>query len=469
MKKNIFKKSMTAAALLLMSVCSYSQSSGSAYFLEGYSQRYQQNPAFAPERSAYIAFPVLANIQVDAKSSVGLSHFMFNSTSHPGMLTTFMSPDIDSKSFLNALPNAAQVNLGINMDLLSLGFGGTNGFTTVNLKLRNSDAVSIPKNLFGFMKASMSKGNYLIENINVNSTTYAEFSITRSQRINDNLTIGVALKLLEGLAYADLNVDEINAQISDEEWKVRTNGTMRASIPGAKFKNKAVEGTSKEQFDKFDGFSFMAPINLGFSADLGFEYDFKGLVDGLKLSSSVTDLGFINWSNVYTYATDNSEYVTFSGFSNYDVISNGGTDATMDKMSDDFKNMVVLYAKTSGEKENLMLNATLRAGAEYQLPFAQWLSFGELVTYRTGIYSYSESRTSMSLSPCKWFDLSGNVAFTSMGNSMGCILNLHPNGMNFFIAVDHLKAKLNRQMIPLEDFGVNINLGLNIVVGDRRN
>lgn len=469
MKKNIFNKSMVAAALLLMSASAYSQSSGSAYFLEGYSQRYQLNPAFAPDRSTFIAFPILSNIQVDAKGSVGLSHFMFNSTSHPGMLTTFMSSDVDAKSFLNALPDAAQFNIGLNIDLLSFGFGNENGFTTINFKLRNAETVSIPKDLFGFMKASMSQGNYLIKDINVNTNTYAEFSVTRSQKITDNITIGVGLKLLEGLAYADLNIDEIDARISEEEWKVKTNGTMRASVPGAKFKTKPVEGTDKEQFDGFDGFSFSAPVNLGFAVDLGVEYDFKGLVDGLKASAAVTDLGFINWSNVYDYATDNSEYVTFTGFNNYDVTSDNGSDDTMDKMKEDFKDMIRLYAKTSGGKENIMLNATLRAGVEYQTPFAEWLSFGELLTYRTGVYPYKESRTSMTLSPCKWFDLSGNVALTSMGNAMGVLLNLHPNGMNFFIAVDHLKAKLNPQMIPLEDFGVNFNMGLSFVFGDKRN
>lgn len=469
MKKNIIKKSMTAAAMLLMSVWAFSQSSSSAYFVEGYSQRYQLNPAFAPDRSAYIAFPILANIQADAKSSVGLSNFIYNSTSHPGMLTTFMSPDIDSKAFLNALPDAAQLNVGLNLDLLSFGFGGQRGFTTVNLKLRNSDGVALPKDLFGFMKASMSNGKYMINDINVNSSTYAEFSITHSHKITDNITVGMGLKLLEGLAYANLNIDEIDAQIGEDEWKAKTNGNLLVSVPGAKFKTKAVEGTDREQFEGFDGFSFSIPMNLGFAVDLGVEYDLKGLVDGLKLSAAITDLGAIKWSNVYSYATDNTEYVTFSGFNDYDITSDDGANESMDKMKDDFQDMIRLYSKSKGGQENVMLNATLRAGAEYALPFAKWLSFGELLTYRTGVYAYKESRTSLCLSPCKWIDLTGNVAMTSMGNSMGFMLNLHPNGFNLFLAVDHLKAKLNPQMIPMEDFGVNVNLGLNFVFGDKRN
>ena len=110
----------------------------------------------------------------------------------------------------------------------------------------------------------------------------------------------------------------------------------------------------------------------------------------------------------------------------------------------------------------------LRAGAEYALPFAKWISFGELLTYRTGLWPYAESRTSLTLSPCGWFDLSGNASFTTMGSSMGFLLNLHPGGVNFFVAVDRLKAEFNPQFIPLHDFGLNFSLGLNFAFGKKR-
>ena len=150
--------------MLLMTIAASAQSASSSYFLEGFSQRYQLNPAFAPDRPVFLAIPGLSNIQVDASSSVGLSNFLFESTSKPGMLTTFMSPDIDAQTFLDGMPKAAQFNVGLNMDILALGVGGKNGFTTFNLKLRNNEQINLPKELFGFMKASLAEGDYLIEN-----------------------------------------------------------------------------------------------------------------------------------------------------------------------------------------------------------------------------------------------------------------------------------------------------------------
>lgn len=464
MKKHIVKRSFIAVSMLLMTVAASAQSASSSYFLEGFNQRYQLNPAFAPERSVFMAIPALSNIQVDATSTVGLANFLFESTSKPGMLTTFMSPDIDAKTFLDGMPKAAQFNVGLNMDILALGVGSKNGFTTFNLKVRNSERISLPKELFGFMKASFAEGDYLIENINVNSVSYLEASITHSHRINDNLTIGMGLKLLEGIAYADLTVNEIDAQLHDDEWLVKSNGTIKASIPGAQYKLDP----DNQTFDGVDGFSFKVPRSHGFAVDLGAEYDFKDIVDGLKVSAAITDLGFIGWDKMNTFATNNNEYVRFEGFNNYST-SGDNEDETMEKIGEDFKDMVKMYQTgTTDQKEKVILDATLRLGAEYALPFAQWISFGELLTYRTGLWPYTESRTSITLSPCGWFDLSGNTSFSSLGSSMGLLLNLHPGGINFFVAVDRLKAEFNPQFIPLHDFGLNFSLGLNFAFGKKR-
>lgn len=464
MKKHIIRKSFAAVSMLLISAVAFAQSASSSYFLEGFNQRYQLNPAFAPERPVFMAVPALSNIQVDASSSVGLANFLFESTSKPGMLTTFMSPDIDAKEFLDAMPKAAQFNVGFNMDILALGVGGKNGFTTFNLKLRNNEQINLPKELFGFMKASLANGDYLIENINVNTISYVEASLTHSHKIGDNLTVGLGLKFLEGVAYADLTVNEIDAQLHEDEWLVKSNGSIKASIPGAQYKLDP----DNQTFDGVDGFNFSIPQSHGFAVDLGAEYDFKGLVDGLKVSAAITDLGFINWANMNTFATNNNEYVKFEGFNNYDV-SGDNEDETMDQISDDFNDMVKMYQTgTTDQKEKVMLNATFRVGAEYALPFVNWISFGELLTYRSGLWPYTESRTSICLSPCGWFDLSGNAVLSSMGSSMGLLLNLHPGGINFFVAVDRLKAEFNPQFIPLHDFGLNFSLGLNFAFGKKR-
>ena len=465
MKKHIVKKSVLAVSMLAMVIAASAQSASSAYFLEGFNQRYQLNPAFAPERKVFMAIPALSNIQVDAQSTVGLANFLFESKSKPGMLTTFMSPDIDSKEFLDAMPRGAQFNVGLNMDIFALGIGGENSFTTFNVKMRNSEQIVLPKELFGFMKASLAEGDYLIKNLNINTITYMEVSLTHSHKIGDNLTVGLGLKLLEGVAYADVTINEIDARIHEDEWQVKSNGTIKASVPGAEYKLDPETQT----FDGIEGFKFNMPGSHGFAVDLGAEYDFKDIVDGLKVSAAITDLGFIGWANMNTFATNNNEYVEFDGFNNYDV-NGDNSEETMDQINDDFNDMVQLYQTgTTNKKERVALSANFRLGAEYALPFADWVSFGELITYRTGLWSYTESRTSVCLSPCGWFDLSGNVSFSTLGSSMGFLMNLHPGGINFFLAIDHLKAEFNPQFVPLHDFGLNFSVGFNLAFGGKRN
>lgn len=457
---NHISKIIITGIILLVSYLSNAQTASSSYFLDGSFTRYQLNPALTPERG-YLAFPVLSNFQFEAYSSVGLSNFLYESKSDPNKLTTFMSSEVNKDDFLNALPSVSKIKFGMDMDLFSLGFYGFQGMNTLNVKFRNSININLPKELFSFMKASLSDGDYLIEDININSYTYLEMALGHSHKINSNLTIGARLKLLVGGYYMDANVDQISAKISGDSWRVNANAIVKVAAPGLKPIYKT--GTEKEieDFDyDFDGFD-----SYGFAMDLGAVYDISELVEGLQLSASLTDLGLISW-NMMTAATNNTEDVVFNGFSNYDVTGDE-EDPTMDNLEEDFKNLVKIYDQGS-KKEKVKLDATFRLGAEYSMFFADWISVGELFTVRSGINKFSEARTSLVLAPSKWFDMTGNVAFSSYGTAYGFMINLHPVGFNLFFASDCLKAKVNPQFIPTEEFWTNVTFGIIMPIGRRR-
>lgn len=460
MKKHILKKSFLAVTVLLVSAVSYAQSSSSGYFVEGFSPRYQLNPAFSPEKKVFVAIPVLSNYYVDLQSNVGISNFLFES-SKSAKLMTFMSSDVSYDKFMDALPKESKINSEVSMDILGVGVGNKKWFTTFNVRVRNNENVSIPKDFFGFMKSGLAKGDYLIEDIRIQSQTYMEWSLTHSHKIGDNLTIGAGLKLVQGLEYADVKIEQIDARLADDEWKVMTNGVLKASVPATEIKYDAVN----HRIDGIENGSFKMPTSFGFAVDLGAEYDMQDLVQGLKVSASVTDLGVVNWTQLQSYETDNKEYVSFKGFKDYKI---GGKDnKALDDLKDDFNDMIRVYQTAEDGKESKALDATLRLGASYDMPMVSWLSFGQLFTYKTGLYSYFESRTSVRLSPCDWFDATGNVAVSNYGPAMGLLLNLHPGGVNFFLSVDKIKGELNRQALPLNDFGLTFSLGLSLAIGDK--
>lgn len=456
---NIMKRVLVLASVAVVAFAATAQTTSSGYFLEGFNQRYQLNPAFAPERDVYVSVPVVNNMQFGFNSNVGVENFIFESKT-PGKYTTFMSSDVKRSDFLDKLPETALFNGQINMDILSVGIGGDKSFTTFNIKLRHNEDFGIPKNFFGFMKSAFSDGTYNIQDISLNATTYMEFALVHSRKITDNLRVGAALKFLDGIEYANMNIDEIDAVISEQQWKVRTNGSIKACIPGQEIKYNAADKT----IDMGD-YNYETPSSFGFAVDLGAEYDMKDVLEGLKLSASITDLGMISWNNIRNFQTDNKEYVTFNGFTDYDVMSDKNAQA--DQIGDDFKALVNLYDKGEGN-ESIGLGGTFRTGATYRFPFLEWLSVGELLTMRVGDSEYFETRTSVCLSPRPWFDFTANAGYTSWGGTFGAMINLHPRFCNFFLAVDGMAATVNPQYVPVDDFNINISMGLSLAFGDKK-
>ncbi|MBO7260380.1 MAG: hypothetical protein J6U97_02680 [Bacteroidaceae bacterium] len=463
MKKISIKTGLLFVLTLFLAAPSMAQSVNSSYFMDGSFDRHKLNPALSPERG-YISLPVIGGTAFTFNGSVGLSNFLYESKSSPGMLTTFMSSEIDKKSFLNSLPDDSKFEIAMDIDILSLGFQAFGGYNTLGVTMKNRNVISIPKQMFGFMKAGLSDGNYLIEDMNVNSVTYGEVYIGHSRKIIDNLTVGVKLKFLTGVAYADANITRMKANISEQSWVVNANAELRVAAPAVVVTTNeegAIEGIEEEIV--FEGL----PSN-GFALDLGAHYDMSGIVEGLSVSASVTDIGSINWQEMVVGKTKNEDIV-FDGFDEYGVMGDNAAEDEIEQIGEDFQEMLKLY-QMPNETKRVNIGATFRLGVEYTIPFVKWISVGELITCRTGVHKYSESRTSVVLSPVKWFDLSGNVAFTShYGTMLGFMVNLHPAGLNLFIASDGIKATMNPQMIPVDEFGANLMFGVKFPVGKRLN
>ena len=212
MKKNSIKIGLSVILGFVVAASSVAQTINSSYFIDGSFDKHLLNPALTPERG-YISLPVLGGYSLTLNSNVGLSNFLYESKTNPGMLTTFMSSEIDKNRFMQSLPDVSQIDMALDMELLNLGFRAFGGFNTISISMKNRETISIPQQMFGFMKASLSDGNYLIEDVNVNSVTYLETSLGHSHKITDNLTIGAKLKFLTGVAYADANINQLKANV----------------------------------------------------------------------------------------------------------------------------------------------------------------------------------------------------------------------------------------------------------------
>ena len=453
MKRNILYNIVLALFVVMFSASMRGQSLSSGYFLDGFYSQHEMNPALVPE-SSYFSLPVIGGIGLNANSNAGISDFIYNSTSYPGKLTTFMSSDVDRVQFLSNLKNVTELQAGLSMNIFSVGFKSFGGYNFIGLNLKNSENVRLPKELFEFMKSGLTQGIYGIDNTRIISNSYADLEFGHSRSIDERLKIGVKLHLLAGMAYADLNAKHIEAVTMADKWQVRMAAEVLAGgdISYSQKEDGAVDLNSVKY--KFSGIS-----GFGLAADIGVAYDISDIVSGLSFSASVTDLGFISWNKGKSLSTDPTKYVVFDGFHN--VTTNQDIDDQIEKIGDDFKAMTNLYENAPGAFPGNPV-ATARFGIQYKFPFADWIGAGELLTYRIGWKTF-ESRTSVNIAPAKWFDASVNVAFSTFGTNLGWVVNFHPKGFNFFIGSDGIRATLNNS-IPVSETSANIVLGMKFPV-----
>ena len=141
-----------------MLVCSgaMAQPSTASYFLDGTFYNYKLNPAMKAERNFFSLLS--GNLSFRTKGNVGMSDFLYPYEGNK--LTTFMSGTVDKKEFLNKLPSDIRMGFGLDETLLAVGFRMLGGYSTIDISLRSSMTMQLPKGLFEFAKNGLSKERY---------------------------------------------------------------------------------------------------------------------------------------------------------------------------------------------------------------------------------------------------------------------------------------------------------------------
>ena len=448
----------------LLAVCSLNgiaQTAKSAYFLDGTFHNFQLNPAMKAERAFFSLG--LGNLSLGTKGNVGLSNFLYPMGNDK--LTTFMSGSVSQDEFLGNLPDVARLGLNLDETILATGMRMFKGYTTFSVSLHSNVSMSLPKGFFEFAKKGLQQSNYSFSGINMNTTNYAAITLGHSHEIFDGFRVGVNAKYLLGLAYADVMVDKLDIELSEEQWRATSHAqAWVAALVEAQptlDENGIISGVE---------FGAIAPSASGFAVDLGVVYDMKNIVPGLTLSASVVDLGKINWKYMMKGQSADGE-VMFDGFDEIDP-NDMQTDFNeeLEKLGDDAAKMIE-FAYEGAETVSTALNTTMYLGAEYNMPFYTPLSVGMLYGQRftsSTFNKYYEVRGYLNVAPLKWFEASANFATTSYGTSWGWILNFHPARYTFFVGSDFMLTKVTPQFIPVNDLNSHITLGVNMAIGKRK-
>jgi len=416
-----------------------------SYFFETSLMRGKLNPAFAP-RTSYISVPVLGQADVDILSNVGLGNFLFPD----GDKTyTFLSDQVSEATFYDKLPDEnPYLRAHYESDLIGGGYKLNDRiFLTAGLSLAGDIQADIPHELLRFAKTGRSGGaeSWDIRDITASYLNHLALSLGCTYDLQDyvpGLYAGARFKLMTGLRLATATLNA-TADMNDERIAARTDGTLRLS------------GFS---YDPEKGFSSdgLNPKGFGAALDLGLEYRFHldGFLNGINLSVSVCDLGFMSYGSVGKLLADGD--ATFAGFQDIDVDFDFQT--RLKAVLDDFAGLTEL--KDDGtEVFKYKLSPRLTAGVE--LPFFnEMMSAGLLYTERL---SARYLTVSYNVSPLDWLNLSADYTFGPV-NQMGFYAEFIPKRpVGFFIGFNKASLKTNKYLLGIKNLTGSCCLGLNVL------
>ena len=447
-------KKIKYIALLLCSIFALdgtAQTAKSAYFLDGTFYNYQLNPAMKAERGFFSL--AVGNLSIATNSNVGLSHFLYPQDDH---LTTFMSGTVGKDEFLGQLPQ--QIRLGMNFDetLMALGFRMLGGYTTLSLSVHANTSLALPKGFFEFAKKGLQDQYFNFSGININTMSYAAATLGYSRELFKGLRLGVNLKYLMGLAYADVTFDKFNIELSEERWMIEGHVQAQAAL------------FYEANPSNFTPVSSLAPTASGFAVDLGVVYDMKEFVPGLTVSASVVNLGAINWQ--YMMALENNgEPIKWEGLKDATIEDMGtALGEELEKMGNKAEKMME-FKVSDIQTQATKLDATMYLGAEYNMPFYKPLSVAMLYGKRFATYGgWDDVRGYVNIAPLKWFEISANVGYSTFGTTWGWMANFHPAGLTLFVGSDYMISKVTPQYIPVDNLNSHLTLGINLALGKRK-
>ena len=451
---NKYIKTAIISATAVLSFGAVAQNTNSAYFTEGYTHRYQLNPAFDNEKN-FISIPGVGNINVATHGTIGLDNIFYNVD---GKTTTFMNPAVDA-SFLNDINDVSRLAGDVNINLLSAGFKAFNGYNTVSINVRGNLNTHLPKTIFSFMKEGVENKTYDISDFDAHADVYGEIALGHSHKLGDKWRVGGAVKFLLGGANIDAKFNKAELTLGEDEWSAITNAEVQASVKGLTYEHDINKETGHEYASGMD-VDGTGLNGFGMAFDLGAE--FKPNQDW-AFSAALLDLGFINWNNNMVASTGGDKSFTTSTYSfNVDEDAPNNFSDEFDMMMNDLSALYALEDEGDAGSRTTTLGATLNLGAEFTLPVYRNLKFGLLNSTRIqGDYSWTEFRLSANINPVKPFSAGANFAVGTYGCSFGWLMNVNVTGFNMFVGMDHFMGKLTKQGLPLSS-NASVNMGINI-------
>ena len=442
-----------------------------SFFMEGSQYRLQLNPALPPD-AGFVSLPFVGNAGAWENSDVLTAGDFFDMMQNVD--------DVDyyaTDKFYAKLKDRNRITAGANDDLMAAGWWHGDNFYSVSVGVKADGHVNAPLEMFTFMRdmRGMNTNDYTdyecaMRDIEVSVNTYAEIGVGYSRIINDRLTIGGRVKGLLGLGNADFKARYLTVATQLTGLDPNLNWSTASLVDFTYARGTAQVLADARLLSSFKGLELVTNDegyietvrlkrrNIGVSGwgaalDAGMAYQVNNKV---TLSASVTDLGFIRWSQGCTEdAYANTDDLAFDSNHPGNVMrffSIIGRDEPI--------NLHLLRLTPTGEhfSHTTSLAASFSLGGQYR-SIDKRFGFGALYScHAAKSKTLSEFTIGADFRPVALFDVA--VSYSPIlcgGQAFGVAMKLGP----LFVGTDYLylgsKAK-----------SVNALIGLSFPIGSPR-
>lgn len=443
------KHILSVVVLSFIGLSASAQALNSLYFLDN-AQNHNLNPALTTDKG-WITLPLGGTISLNC--DYGLSSFLVPYGDN--QMRTIFHPEVSEKEALSRFRNVNSLDFEAANTLLTVGFNAFGGTNFISFNTKTNIGLYAPKEIIRMLKVGQEADGdteYDINNLGFQAQSYGEIALGHARDLSKKLTIGAKVKFIVAGAYVKANVDNINIHLTDNEWRFKHNTSI---ITSSALDLKTNEDGQIEEFNFSPKFGC---FGLGF--DLGATYN---ILDNLKASLAVTDLGFINWKNASIIKNRNESF-SYTGFDNIGAEYSQDFEESIEEIGEELGELFKFDKDKKATSKTTSLYTTIRAGIEYGV-LKNKITFGLLSTTKLGLpKTYAEGMLSVNFKPSRIFSAALNGSVSNVRSSVGAVLTLG----HFFIGADYLLAEFNKQFIPVNASKFNFGCGLSFRFGKSR-
>ena len=301
--------------IIAFSSKAFSQENGSLFMLQNNFHAHILNPSYLRSDNAIVI------------SIAGFAGATFRNSSNFKISDLIVKDKLNSlvfdfEHFYNARNSNSYLKNQITIPEIYISIPFREGKLTIYLREQIQSSLEFNMEKLDFYVGTPNHfESYNINNVNYSGIGYRELAVGYSQKINDNINIGIRGKILFGGAFADLENGsyEINKTNIPDEVSLTYKGTASASLPieiTLDKNNKVTSVNSKYLFVNY----LTSYRNPGLGIDVGATVNFN---EKSWISMSVTDIGTI-WFRHKTANVNQNEITTFSQTEISDLSVNNG-------------------------------------------------------------------------------------------------------------------------------------------------